>query len=177
MAWLKEKVTLKLNMAKKQRYMGRKTTTGFYWAVTKIPELQEAFRNGVQALKKSERPCVLAQDPGRLNGSICLDAALRKQYPSDPRWDYGIGYNHLQDGEKVTWIEFHPASSNHVEVVVAKLIWLKSWLETKAPGLRTMTRDYYWIATGGVAISPNSPQAKQIAKAGLRGPCRQLKLE
>ncbi|WP_157732048.1 hypothetical protein [Thermogutta terrifontis] len=157
--------------------MGRKTTTGFYWAVRKIPELQEAFHNGLQALKRSERPCVLAHDPARLTGSICLDAALRKQYPSDHRWDYGIGYNHLQDGEKVTWIEFHPASSHHVKVVIAKLIWLKSWLETKAPGLRAMTRDYYWIATGGVAISPNSPQAKQIAKAGLRGPCRQLKLE
>ncbi len=59
-----------------------------------------------------------------------------------------------------------------------KLAWLRDWLQTDAPQFRAITKDgYYWIATDGrIAITANSPQAKQLALAGLRGPQRRLVL-
>jgi hypothetical protein len=62
--------------------------------------------------------------------------------------------------------------------MLEKLRWLKEWLRTQAPALEALTQDdYYWVSTDGtIAITPDSPQAKRLAAAGLRGPMRVLPL-
>ena len=100
--------------------------------------------------------------------SVDLDGALRDLHPNDPRWDYGIGVRKTKNSDRVIWIEVHPASSSHIQDVLKKLEWLKEWLGSSAPRLKTISTDYVWIASGEVSISTNSPQRRKLAAKGIR---------
>jgi hypothetical protein len=89
-------------------------------------------------------------------------------FPNDPRWDYGIGVRSPRAGERIVWVEVHSASSSHVHAVLSKLAWLKKWLATSAPLLAEFRGEFWWVATGSVAIQPGSPQRKKLASQGLR---------
>lgn len=62
--------------------------------------------------------------------------------------------------------------------MVKKKKWLEVWLKTNALDLKAMMAgtSYYWIASGKVAILPNSPQARKIAKNKLVL-CKELNLD
>lgn len=149
----------------------------FRQAVNATPSVQGQYRPGLQALSAGHAARIQCHDTRRLTGSINVDSALQSAEPNAPRWDYGIGYRR-GNYEVAVWVEVHPASSKHVTDVMNKLKWLKDWLRTQAPALAALTQgDYYWVSTGGtIAITPNSPQAKRLAAAGLRGPMRSLQL-
>lgn len=156
--------------------MHRGGQSRFQRKVEEIAPLRAFYRRGLQALSESERNQIACENPRQLTGSICLDVALRNTCPQEARWDYGIGYRHRDRIERVTWIEFHAASSDHVGAVLRKFVWLRQWLENHAQSLKQMTNGYYWLATGQVAITPTSRQAKRLAQAGLRGPFKRLTL-
>ena len=149
----------------------------FREAVGGTPSLRDAYRQGLQALSARDAKRLRVKDSRRLTGRVNLDEALRAAQPEAPRWDYGIGYRHSHQEEAI-WLEVHPASSRHVDEVLTKLRWLHEWLKGQAPDLHKLTRaGFYWIATDGqVALSRHSPQARRLAKAGLRGPWRVLHL-
>jgi hypothetical protein len=149
----------------------------FREAVKAIPSVRDHYRPGLQALPSPQARQIRCKASRRLTGSINLDAALREQQPNANRWDFGVGYRR-NGGEVAVWVEVHPASSNSIATMVAKLEWLKDWLATQAQELRRLTHgDYHWISTDAtIAITPNSRQAKQLAAVGLRGPKRMLKL-
>jgi hypothetical protein len=150
----------------------------FRGAVEATPAVAGAYRAGLQALPANDRARIVCNRPRRLTGSIHVDDALAASHPNAPRWDYGIGYRRGAD-ERAVWVEVHPASSTSIGGMLKKLEWLKTWLQGHAPRLHAITKDdYYWLATDGpIAITANSPQAKQLALAGLRGPRRRLPLE
>ncbi|NMC21244.1 MAG: hypothetical protein GYA33_12590 [Thermogutta sp.] len=150
----------------------------FEQAVRACPLLRSLYQRGLAALG-SHSGCVSCNDPRRLTGSVDLDGATQKAFPDSPRWDYGIGFRPPKGKEVALWIEIHPASSTHVDEVLKKLNWLRDWLDKNAKALQNLTKQggYYWIAPDGrIAVTPNSPQAKRLAKEGLRGPLRGLKL-
>lgn len=63
-------------------------------------------------------------------GSVDVDTVLSQQYPNDPRWDFVIGVQSMGAAHKeLIWIEVHPASSDSISAVLAKLEWLKGWLK------------------------------------------------
>lgn len=76
------------------------------------------------------------------------------------------------------FVEVHPANTSNVDEVVKKKKWLDVWLKTNALDLKAMMAgtSYYWIASGKVAILPNSPQARKIAKNKLVL-CKELNLD
>lgn len=76
------------------------------------------------------------------------------------------------------FVEVHPANTSNVDEVVKKKKWLDVWLKTNALDLKAMMAGtgYYWIASGKVAILPNSPQAREIAKNKLVL-CKELNLD
>lgn len=150
----------------------------FRQAVQATPAIRHAYRPGLKALAETARAKITCNSPRRLTGSMHLDEELRGAEPHSARWDYGVGYRGSKP-ENAIWIEVHPASSDSVSDMVNKLRWLKNWLQSQAPKLWELTRgDYRWVSTDGrIAISPNSPQAKRLAAAGLRGPMRRLVLK
>ncbi|MCX8038074.1 MAG: hypothetical protein N3D11_13675 [Candidatus Sumerlaeia bacterium] len=148
----------------------------FQSAVQATPSVCKAYEGGLKALGKYSLK-VCCKKPHQLTGSINLEKALRRREPKSPLWDYGIGYR-TRASEKAIWIEVHSASSTHVKDVLNKLRWLKNWLRLSAPELHALTHgDFYWIATGKIAITAHSPQAKQLAAEGLQGPMKRLYLE
>ena len=146
--------------------------------------VNEAWQPGKRALANAHRPRVECADPHRMTGSIALDAALANEadYASAPRWDYGLGYRTRRGAERAIWIEVHPAATANVGEVIDKLHWLRTWLRDEARQLESLTvtggrvRPFVWIATGGVHIPRNSPQARRINTQGLRMPQKVLRL-
>ena len=139
----------------------------FKQAAEGTPGLSDAYRPGLQALSKADRNRIVCANPRRCTGSVDLDHALAIPMPNEPRWDYGAGLR--QDhSEKVVWIEVHPACSNHVDEVLAKLAWLKKWLHANAPLLNALPRSFVWIASGQVSLQRHSPQRRKVAARGLQ---------
>lgn len=141
--------------------MAKSESTTFKSIVQAIPAIAGAYREGLQALESKDAGKVKPQNPRKLSGSVYLDKCLKTTNPHDARWDYVIGYR-----EKAYFVEVHPANTSNVDEVVKKKKWLDVWLKTNALDLKAMMAGtgYYWIASGKVAILPNSPQARKIAK-------------
>ncbi len=133
----------------------------------------EDCQPGLQALSSADRQRVICQDPRSLEGSICLDGALKKLYPQAPRWDYGIG---LRKGLAI-WVEVHPARSGEdVRSMLDKLQWLRARLQ-ESPTLRSMTqRPFRWIASGTVKIPKTGRWRRQLNQHGIGFPQQTLRL-
>lgn len=153
----------------------RRRARTFKDAVLATPAVAGAFRDGLGALTGNHSTLISTAEPRRLTGSINLDDALRVSFPNDSRWDYGIGLQ-TSPNERALWIEVHSASSGHVSDMIAKLRWLRQWLASYAPELQRISLRFIWIASGRVALSRGSRQARQIAGAGMEFPVRQLSL-
>lgn len=153
--------------------MAKSESTTFKSIVQAIPAIAGAYREGLQALENKDAGKVKPQNPRKLSGSVYLDKCLKTTNPHDARWDYVIGYR-----EKAYFVEVHPANTSNVDEVVKKKKWLDVWLKTNALDLKAMMAGtgYYWIASGKVAILPNSPQARKIAKNKLVL-CKELNLD
>ena len=153
--------------------MAKSESTTFKSIVQAIPAIAGAYREGLQALGSKDAGKVKPQNPRKLSGSVYLDKCLKTTNPHDARWDYVIGYR-----EKAYFVEVHPANTSNVDEVVKKKKWLDVWLKTNALDLKAMMAgtSYYWIASGKVAILPNSPQARKIAKNKLVL-CKELNLD
>jgi hypothetical protein len=141
----------------------------FKQAVTTTPQLKGAWRAGIQALHGIDRKHIEIENPRLLKGSVDLDTALKKAYPRANRWDYGIGHRATNQGkDMVYWVEIHPAKSGEIKVVLAKLRWLKEWLENSAPKLKRLEKRFIWVSSGKTTFTPSSPQQKQLALLGLQ---------
>lgn len=153
--------------------MAKSDSTTFKSIVQAIPAIAGAYREGLQALESKDAGKVKPQNPRKLSGSVYLDKCLKTTNPHDARWDYVIGYS-----EKAYFVEVHPANTSNVDEVVKKKKWLDVWLKTNALDLKAMMAGtgYYWIVSGKVAILPNSPQARKIAKNKLVL-CKELNLD
>ncbi|WP_019588968.1 MULTISPECIES: hypothetical protein [unclassified Thioalkalivibrio] len=120
------------------------------------------YRIGLQALEKAGRDRVGLSRSRDCHGSANIDAALVASRPNDPRWDYVVAYD-----ETLHFIEVHPAHTSAVEEMRRKLEWLKGWLDGKAlerPG----SSEFHWVASGKIAILPNSRQMRQAARMRLK---------
>ncbi len=137
----------------------------FQEAVEATPGVAGAYRPGLRALRAMDRDKVSADNPRNLAGSVDLDGALQAGMPDDPRWDYGVGANSAGE-EKVFWVEVHPATEGEIEAVLAKLMWLKQWLQDSAVALDGFPREFVWISSGRTAITQRSPKLKRLALAG-----------
>ena len=141
----------------------------FQQAVERTLDVKEAFRSGLQALRRRDKTHIVAQDTQRLAGSVDVDAAVKDRYQNEPRWDYAVGHRPTNLNEDVVyWIEIHPANDRAVNEVIAKLEWLLRWLKEKAPDLETMRREFIWVSSGTTSFTLSSPQQKRFALLGLQ---------
>ncbi len=148
----------------------------FQDAVTRTRGLEDAYRAGLQALKKAHRARIDCATPESLAGSVDLDSALASSHPDAARWDYGVGLRDGRGRETVTWLEVHPATSRGAEEVCRKHRWLTQWLDVSAPLLKKMPRQFVWVASGNVHIPLNSPHRRRLAAQGIRFAGRMLHL-
>lgn len=134
----------------------------FSSAVTSTPSLKAALRPGLRALGSNSGK-VKPNDSSKCEGSVDIDTAVRGQYPNSSRWDYALGY-----GGKTYFVEVHAAKTDEVSSVLKKLQWLQDFLVRDAPEINREPRSFHWIASGKVAILPNSSQSRQLAIKGLK---------
>lgn len=142
----------------------------FREAVEQTPLLKDHLKTGLKALGSHSKHVKL-NEPRLCEGSVDIDQALERAFPQDNRWDYALGYH-----QKTYFIEIHPADTSEVETLLKKYQWLKIFLAQQAPKLNQEPKEFYWIASGGVHILPDSRQAKRLAMSGLRPPIKHLTL-
>lgn len=131
--------------------------------------LRSHVRNGLQALRESDRAHVRARDGRRLAGSVDVDSALAEALPNSPRWDYGIGYRPSSKMDEVVhWVEVHPATDGEARKVEAKLEWLRDWMAENATELAGMDRRFVWVSSGRTRLTPTSPGLRRLAQKGCR---------
>lgn len=143
----------------------------FKAAVEKTPNLENAWRAGLQALRAEDKPHIEAQDTRKLTGSVDVDAALLHAEPNANRWDFGIAYQHTnRDAEVIYWVELHTASDSQVSVVIRKAQWLINWLKNEGRALAAFERDIVWVSSGATSFTPSATKLKQMSQLGMR-PC------
>ena len=145
----------------------KKITAQLKDAVNKTEDVTGNFKNGIGAVKSSDKAKISVPDSRKLTGSLNIDDSTKILYPNESRWDYAIEYN----GETF-FIEIHPGETSEVAVVINKLNWLKKWLKEKAPSIdaikATSKPPFYWIFTSRFNILPTSKYYKQLSIAGLK---------
>ena len=152
----------------------------FQNAVSNSRGVEKACQPGLQALLERDRDRLSCDDTRKISGSLNLDAALATIYPEQPRWDYGIGIKKTKTADRAIWMEVHPATAGEVKSMIAKLRWLKNWLQNYAPDLMGLTDrniPYVWIASGSVSFQRNSSQARELAAAGIAFPREHYRIE
>jgi hypothetical protein len=131
----------------------------------------------LEALRTQDKPHIYAEDTRKLSGSADLDAALQQHEPNAHRWDFAIGYTHInRTWECIYWVEIHTASQGEVNVVLEKLRWLKQWLRGDGQKLAPFERDFIWVSSGATSFTLTSPQQKQFAVLGLQHKGRVLRI-
>lgn len=138
-------------------------TNKFVAAVDRCGELKGYLRPGLSALGSSS-VAVKAADTKLIDGSVDIDKAVKSMRPSEPRWDYVVGYS-----DEAFFMEVHPADTKNIDEMLKKVTWLKDWLPTVAPDLKSLHKNgiYYWIPSGRVRILRTSSQFRKIASNGL----------
>ena len=87
--------------------------------------------------------------------------------PTEPRWDYAIGYQG-NNAEEIVWVEVHPAESGrNLDEMVRKLDWLADWLRRKAWAMNYGPRRTVWVASGKIRFSKGDPKLRALNQRGL----------
>lgn len=140
----------------------------FKAAVKKTPNLGNAWRPGLQALRPEDKPHIKTEDTRRFSGSADIDTALRKVEPNANRWDFAISYRHTnRNSEFIYWIETHTGSDNQIKIVLKKLEWLKNWLRGDGKNFSSFGGDFLWVSSGYTFFTKGSKQVKELAQKGL----------
>ncbi|MEY3368321.1 MAG: hypothetical protein RI973_1476 [Bacteroidota bacterium] len=145
----------------------------FKLAVEATADVGHCYKPGLKALGAHSGK-VMPAVSRFCSGSVDLDLCTHDKYPSDPRWDYILGYE-----GKAYFVEVHPAQSSEVPVVVKKLNWLKNWLELKAPEIKAIKASlhpFVWLQTNGMHLLRETPQYRAAAQHGIL-PRRVLRLQ
>ena len=140
----------------------------FARAVEATPDVRHALRPGLAALATADRNRVRYGASRDLRGSIDIDSTTAARYPSDPRWDYVVGWKPQgASGDVVSWIEVHPATPHGATEVLSKLRWLRGWLRVASPALERLPREFVWIASGKVSPNLTNSLGPKLAQQGI----------
>ena len=127
------------------------------------PHLQNAWTQGLGALRRQDRPHVTAEDTRLLRGSADVDSALQAYEPHAHRWDFGIGYRHTnRHKDCVYWVEIHTADDKEVKVVLDKLLWLRAWLTGAGRLLNQFESDFVWVSSGATSLRANISETSLV---------------
>lgn len=149
----------------------------FKRAAGRTPHLQNAWMQGLGALRAQDRPHIVAEDPRQLQGSVNVDGALEARHPNAHRWDFAIGYRHSGwTSDYVYWVEIHSATDREVNIVLDKLRWLRTWLLGDGRLLNSFHRDFIWVSSGATSFTLGAPQLKRFAQFGLQHKGRVLRI-
>lgn len=151
----------------------------FKEAVSTVRGLRDSCLEGLGAIENSHTGLIRCGDPRQLRGSLNLDWELRTYYPNAARWDYGVAASAQTGGERIFWIEVHPASSGHVDQILSKHRWLMEWLANDGRALRDCSsrHEFHWVGTGRAFPPGTGPGMRRVAQAGIKGPTRILSIQ
>ncbi|MCX7044912.1 MAG: hypothetical protein NTX50_05400 [Candidatus Sumerlaeota bacterium] len=158
-----------INQKESQSPAKKQKTVTFKEAVEQTPHLQGEWKAGLGALRAQDRPHIKAQDTQRLRGSVDLDTALKSKEPNANRWDFAIGYQHVnRKDEFIYWVETHTGSDKQIEKLQKKFEWLKGWLRGDGRKLNKFGQEFVWVPSGKTSFTKGATQVKILAAQGIR---------
>ncbi len=143
---------------------------GFKESVEGTPNLRGKWKAGLGALRAEDKPHIKPQNPSttHLRGSVDIDTAWARIDSSGNRWDFAVGYQHdNRSDEFIYWVETHSGSDNQIQVMLRKLLWLKTWLRGGGRKLAAFDKMFVWVPSGATTFTEGSTQVKKLADQGL----------
>ena len=134
------------------------------------------YQDGLAAILPADRKAIDCADGRRIDGSMYLDNLLASLYPGCKTWDYGIGVVG-RAWEWLVFVEVHSAHSSNVSEVIEKHLTLQLWLQGHGKPLAGIKHVCVWVASGTIRIPSHTPQAKLLAKHGLKCPRKVVVLD
>ncbi len=130
-------------------------------------------RNGMTGLEAAHQVLVLQSE--KVVCSVNLDACRLAAEPEAPRWDYVLVIG-SGDGMGIG-LDVHPAAATQVQSMVNKKNWADALLHRECENLRV--KAWAWVVPNGdePLFTPNHPQARVLAEAGISFPARALKID
>lgn len=125
--------------------------------------LRSALQVGKQGLRTRDRAYV-TEGAGQILESLDLEAALPPVSRTDKRWDYLLGTT--IPACKACGVEIHPANTGEARVIVAKKQAALSALQSHLAAGQSIRR-WFWIASGSIKITRNTPEARLLDRAGI----------
>ena len=125
--------------------------------------LQGLVRDGIQALRTPDAKLIQSKVRAALCDSLDLDAALKGEYPSAPRWDYLLGHS---PSNKVVGLEPHSAKSDEVNLVIRKKKNALDQLKGRTASPRRVER-WFWVASGSVQFPDIDRTQKRLAQENI----------
>ncbi|HEV2454556.1 MAG TPA: hypothetical protein VGY98_09850 [Verrucomicrobiae bacterium] len=143
---------------------------GFREEVEATPNLQGKWTAGLGALRAQDKARIKPENTSakHLRGSVDIDSAWQQVEPQANRWDFAVGYKHVnRSDEFVYWVETHTGSDEQIKVMFRKLDWLKNWLKNAGKRLANFDRSFVWVPGGATSFTKGSTQVRSLAEKGL----------
>ena len=125
---------------------------------------------GLDALRAQDKVRIDPESTStaHLRGSVDIDTAWMALDPHGNRWDFAIGYQHLnRSDEFIYWVETHTGADDQIGVMFRKLTWLKTWLKGAGRKLAEFDSLYVWIPSGATSFTQGSSQVRKLADKGI----------
>jgi hypothetical protein len=111
-----------------------------------------------------DRVLIAVSQRPRIGDSLDLDAALRRDFPNEMRWDYVFS---VPAAHKLVALEPHRARESEISVLIAKK-------KNAATHLRAHLRpayavsDWLWVSHGRTSFSRTEQARRRLAQAGIK---------
>ncbi len=125
--------------------------------------LYPCLREGIQAVRASDRSALDEALRPLIADSLDFDTALAKAHPNAPRWDYFVSF---PSKGCLFGLEVHPASGRkEVEAVIAKKTY-------SAPLMKAALHSggiswWFWVPTRQVGLSPMDRTRRILQQNGI----------
>lgn len=133
-------------------------------ALAPASPLAAAVRAGKQALERRDRSRIIEGKVSVVD-SLHLDRATKSDERDSRRWDYLLGLDH--SAVHLIAVEVHPANTGGAREVVEKKKAAEALLKRELRRGHGVNR-WYWIASGNVKITRNTPEARLLDAHRIR---------
>jgi hypothetical protein len=126
--------------------------------------LQQAVRDGLNALVAGDRDYIEEALRGDFSDSLDIDEAFQPGHEQENRWDYLLGYTVTR---KVVALEPHSAKADQISKVIAKrsaaLVQLSAHLKA---GEHVVA--WLWVASGKVHFADTESARRRLDQNGIQ---------
>ncbi len=125
--------------------------------------LQSDIRDGLEALKRTDRNRFDQEIRADFKDSLALDEAMSADYPEESRWDYLLSH---APSANVVAVESHVAQGDQISAVIRKRSAARDQLRNHLQENARVSR-WLWVASGKVLFADTEKVRRRLDQNGI----------